>query len=333
MERGRRRRGGRWRGRRRKEAPEVGAPGPDRVVDRWFHLLDLLSSPVQRIAAGAGGRSVPKNQILRKQQRRPRRRPRACYFAVCRRCPGTRCRTSRQRQPLTAGRQSDEKVPPTSRHNGSVTREVDVDADDWQEAIRELATFDRPSASDGERLAAELIGARLRALGCDVSIEQESAHGGYWWPIGLANGWPQRAPARPAAPRPRGRAVVAALTAGVGAQPCGTTSVTGVAGSAGRCSRGALRGTSSPRLATDPRSGRCSSSPTTTRPTRGSSSILRSAESARASRRRCTSARATRSRSCTGCGSGLWPFPPGRRSASGRSYGSGCCSPAAQSQR
>jgi acetylornithine deacetylase/succinyl-diaminopimelate desuccinylase-like protein len=58
----------------------------------------------------------------------------------------------------------------------------------WRDAIHELAAFERPSASDGERRAAELIAARLRALGCKAVVEQERAHGGYWWPIGLANG-------------------------------------------------------------------------------------------------------------------------------------------------
>ncbi len=60
-------------------------------------------------------------------------------------------------------------------------------AGDWRAAIRELAAMDRPSASDGERRGAELIAERLRALGCRVEIEQERAHGGYWWPIGLVN--------------------------------------------------------------------------------------------------------------------------------------------------
>jgi hypothetical protein len=58
----------------------------------------------------------------------------------------------------------------------------------WREAIEELAAYDRPSASDGERRAAESIGERLRALGCRVTVESERAHGGYWWPLGLANG-------------------------------------------------------------------------------------------------------------------------------------------------
>ena len=60
-------------------------------------------------------------------------------------------------------------------------------AGDWRAAIRELASFERPSASDGERRAADLIASRLRALGCKTTVEEERAHGGYWWPIGLVN--------------------------------------------------------------------------------------------------------------------------------------------------
>jgi hypothetical protein len=57
----------------------------------------------------------------------------------------------------------------------------------WRDAIHELAAFQRPSASEGERRAAEWIAARLRELGCEANVERERAHGGYWWPIGLAN--------------------------------------------------------------------------------------------------------------------------------------------------
>lgn len=53
--------------------------------------------------------------------------------------------------------------------------------------MHELAAFERPSASEGERRAAEWIAERLQALGCSTAIEQEEAHGGYWWPLGLAN--------------------------------------------------------------------------------------------------------------------------------------------------
>jgi hypothetical protein len=57
-----------------------------------------------------------------------------------------------------------------------------------EHAIRELAEIDRPSASEGERRAAERIAGWLAAKGCRVEVERELAHGGYWWPIGLANG-------------------------------------------------------------------------------------------------------------------------------------------------
>ncbi len=60
-------------------------------------------------------------------------------------------------------------------------------ADDWQAAIRELAAMNRPSASDGERVAAESIAARLEALAEPGGFCVSRAHGGYWWPIGLVN--------------------------------------------------------------------------------------------------------------------------------------------------
>jgi acetylornithine deacetylase/succinyl-diaminopimelate desuccinylase-like protein len=57
-----------------------------------------------------------------------------------------------------------------------------------ERVIRELASFERPSASEGERHAAEWLAGELRAAGCrDVRIEQEQAHGGYWWPLALLN--------------------------------------------------------------------------------------------------------------------------------------------------
>lgn len=58
---------------------------------------------------------------------------------------------------------------------------------DWRSVVHELAAFDRPSASDGERRAAEWIAERLGALGLPAVIEEERAHGGYWWPLALAN--------------------------------------------------------------------------------------------------------------------------------------------------
>ena len=50
--------------------------------------------------------------------------------------------------------------------------------------VSELAAIYRPSASEGERQAAELIAARLERLGCKVTIDEESGTGGYWWSVG-----------------------------------------------------------------------------------------------------------------------------------------------------
>ena len=52
--------------------------------------------------------------------------------------------------------------------------------------IGRLAAIERPSASPGERAAAELIAAELQRLGTRVRIEEETAHGTYWWPLGIA---------------------------------------------------------------------------------------------------------------------------------------------------
>jgi len=54
--------------------------------------------------------------------------------------------------------------------------------------VHALAAFERPSASEGERRAAEWIAARIREHGHPASVEVERAHGGYWWPLGVLNG-------------------------------------------------------------------------------------------------------------------------------------------------
>jgi acetylornithine deacetylase/succinyl-diaminopimelate desuccinylase-like protein len=57
-----------------------------------------------------------------------------------------------------------------------------------ERVIRELASYERESASDGERRAADWLAGELREAGCrDVRVEGEGAHGGYWWPLGLLN--------------------------------------------------------------------------------------------------------------------------------------------------
>lgn len=51
--------------------------------------------------------------------------------------------------------------------------------------LEELEKIDRPSASEGEREATEWIVERFAELGAEARIEAESAHGTYWWPLGL----------------------------------------------------------------------------------------------------------------------------------------------------
>lgn len=58
--------------------------------------------------------------------------------------------------------------------------------DDLRDLVARLAAIERPSASDGERRAAELIAEELRKAGVrEVRLEEERVHGTYWWPLGL----------------------------------------------------------------------------------------------------------------------------------------------------
>ncbi|MSO41501.1 MAG: M28 family peptidase [Solirubrobacterales bacterium] len=74
----------------------------------------------------------------------------------------------------------------------------------FREELAELASIERPSASPGERLAAEWLKERLREAGAPARIETERALGSYWWPLGLASA--AAALAGAAALRSRGRA-------------------------------------------------------------------------------------------------------------------------------
>lgn len=56
-----------------------------------------------------------------------------------------------------------------------------------RETIEYLASFERESASEGERRAAAWIAERLESLGCAARVEQGEASGGYWLPLGLAS--------------------------------------------------------------------------------------------------------------------------------------------------
>jgi hypothetical protein len=54
-----------------------------------------------------------------------------------------------------------------------------------RERLEELERIYRPSASEGERRAAEWLVGQLRALGVEARIEAADAHGTYWWPLGI----------------------------------------------------------------------------------------------------------------------------------------------------
>ena len=58
-------------------------------------------------------------------------------------------------------------------------------ATDLRHTIEHLTSWERPSASDGERRAARWIAEELRELGFAADVEEEQAHGTYWWPLGL----------------------------------------------------------------------------------------------------------------------------------------------------
>jgi hypothetical protein len=76
----------------------------------------------------------------------------------------------------------------TRADNGSRPATEPWLARELETVVRELASFARPSASKGERRAADWIAARMRDHGHAVEVEVERAHGGYWWPLGLLNG-------------------------------------------------------------------------------------------------------------------------------------------------
>lgn len=57
---------------------------------------------------------------------------------------------------------------------------------DWlRSRLEELERIDRPSASEGERQAAQWLVDEFAKLGAEARIETERAHGTYWWPIGI----------------------------------------------------------------------------------------------------------------------------------------------------
>ncbi len=82
-----------------------------------------------------------------------------------------------------------------------------------RERLEELEQIERPSASDGERRAAEWLVGQFADLGAEARIEAEPAHGTYWWPLGIGAGLGVLA----AIAALRGRRPLGALLASVGA--------------------------------------------------------------------------------------------------------------------
>jgi hypothetical protein len=82
--------------------------------------------------------------------------------------------------------------------------------------LEELERIERPSASEGERRAAEWLVARFAELGAEARIEAEPAHGTYWWPLGIGAALGALAGiAALRGRRLRGAALAAAATAGM----------------------------------------------------------------------------------------------------------------------
>jgi hypothetical protein len=57
-----------------------------------------------------------------------------------------------------------------------------------RDLVGQLSDIERPTASEGERRAAEWVVARFAELGVQARIEQERAHGEYWRPLALLTG-------------------------------------------------------------------------------------------------------------------------------------------------
>ena len=58
-------------------------------------------------------------------------------------------------------------------------------AESLRNLLEELEAIDRPSASAGERRAAEWLVERFKECGAEARIEAAPAHGTYWWPLGV----------------------------------------------------------------------------------------------------------------------------------------------------
>jgi hypothetical protein len=60
-----------------------------------------------------------------------------------------------------------------------------LDAGWLRDEVAALSAIHRPTASEGEREAAQWVMARLDGAGAPSRLEEEDSNGGYWWPLGL----------------------------------------------------------------------------------------------------------------------------------------------------
>jgi Peptidase family M28 len=75
----------------------------------------------------------------------------------------------------------------TTARDASAAETLPPDEARLRSDVEELSGIHRPSASPGEREAAEWLVARLAEHGAEPRIEVEDGHGTYWWPLGLAS--------------------------------------------------------------------------------------------------------------------------------------------------
>jgi hypothetical protein len=54
-----------------------------------------------------------------------------------------------------------------------------------RDEVEVLSAIDRPTATPGEREAAEWVAGRMADAGAPARLEEEDSNGGYWWPLGL----------------------------------------------------------------------------------------------------------------------------------------------------
>ena len=71
----------------------------------------------------------------------------------------------------------------TTPHASELERERDPDR--LRREVASLSAIHRPTATEGEREAAEWVRARLAEAGIGARLEREDSNGGYWWPLGV----------------------------------------------------------------------------------------------------------------------------------------------------